>query len=72
MNANYVDAQAGEVSDSLTQEVAGGDRLFVGEHGGEGDAGVVVDGDVEELPACARVCLGLPVKVMAGVDEVAG
>jgi hypothetical protein len=47
---------------ALTQEAAGGNSFFVGEHGGEGDAGVVVDGDVEELPAgVASFVLRMPV-----------
>ena len=33
------------------EKVAGGNGLFIGEHGGEGDAGVVVNGDIEKLPA---------------------
>src|SRR5438128_9436553 len=44
------DAEPGEVSDGLAEKVAGGNSLFIGEHGGEGDTGVVVNGDIEKLP----------------------
>ena len=46
-------AKLGEVGDSLAKEAARRDSLFVREHGGEGDARVVVDGDVKKLPARA-------------------
>src|SRR5579862_5368082 len=60
------DAQASEVSRGLAQECAGGNRLFVGQQGGESDAGVIVDGDVEELPAgAAGFVLGISGKAMA-------
>jgi len=49
-HATHGNAQAGEVGHRLAQEFAGGHSFFVPEHGGESDAGVIVDGDVEELP----------------------
>ena len=52
-DAADMNAEAGEVSDGLAQEAAGRDGLFIGQHGGESDAGVVVDSDVEELPTGA-------------------
>jgi Phage integrase family len=50
--ANH-DAEALEVSRGLGQEVGRRDSLLVRIHGREGDARVVVDGDVEELPSRA-------------------
>ncbi len=48
-----VDAEAPEPVGGAMQEVDGGDRLLVGIGGGEGKPRVVIDGDVEELPARA-------------------
>jgi len=44
-------AVLGIEGDGGAQESNGGDCGLVGEHAGEGEAGVVVDGDVESLPA---------------------
>src|SRR5271170_8131846 len=52
------DAEAGEVGHGLTEEIAGGSGGFVRQHSGEGDARVVVDGDIEKFPARAA-CLVL-------------
>ena len=35
----------------LAQEVDGGGGLLIGQHGGEGEAGVIVDGDMQGLEA---------------------
>ena len=45
------DAVLGIESNSGTQELDGGESGLVGQHAGEGEAGVVVDGDVQGLPA---------------------
>src|SRR5271155_520450 len=66
-HAAHGNAQAGEVSHRLAQELAGGHRFFVREHGGESDAGVIVDGDVEELPTgAAGFVLRIAGEAMAG------
>src|SRR5271165_1225168 len=63
-------AQAGKVSHRLAQEFAGGDSLFVWQQGGEGDAGVVIDGDIEELPSGATgFVLGISGEAMAGFGD---
>ncbi len=41
----------GVESDGGVQEGDGGFTLLVGQHAGEGEAGVIVDGDVQRLPA---------------------
>jgi len=45
------DAHVSEVSYRLTQETAGGGAGFIRKHGGESHAGVIVNGDIKELPA---------------------
>src|SRR5713226_5350953 len=45
------DAVLGVEGDSGVQEGDGGFALLVGQHAGEGEAGVIVDGDVQSLPA---------------------
>jgi len=45
------DAVLGIESDGGAQEGDGGVGFLVGEHAGEGEAGVIVNGDVEGLPA---------------------
>ena len=60
------DAEASEVIDGLLQESNGGDGLFVGQQGGESDAGVIVDGDEKKLPAhAASFILGIAGDAMA-------
>ena len=44
-------AVRGVESDSGAQERDGGYGGLVGQHAGEGEAGVIVDGDVQGLPA---------------------
>ena len=45
------DAVLGVEGDGGAQEGDGGLGLLVGQHAGEGEAGVIVDGDVQSLPA---------------------
>jgi hypothetical protein len=45
------DAVLGVEGDGGVQEGDGGLALLVGQHAGEGEAGVIVDGDVQSLPA---------------------
>ncbi len=45
------DAVLGVEGDGGVQESDGGFALLVGQHAGEGEAGVIVDGDVQSLPA---------------------
>jgi hypothetical protein len=45
------DAVLGVEGDGGAQEGDGGFALLVGQHAGEGEAGVIVDGDVQSLPA---------------------
>src|SRR6266478_1110611 len=45
------DAVLGVEGDRGAQEGDGGFALLVGQHAGEGEAGVIVDGDVQSLPA---------------------
>jgi hypothetical protein len=45
------DAVLGVEGDGGVQEGDGGMALLVGQHTGEGEAGVIVDGDVQSLPA---------------------
>ena len=52
-DAAYPDAKTGEISNGLLQETSRRGCFFVWQHGGEGDAGVVVDGDIQVLPASA-------------------
>ncbi len=46
-----VDTMLGVESHGLAEEVDGGGGLLIGEHGGEGETRVVVDGDMQGLPA---------------------
>src|ERR1017187_5659588 len=52
-DAPDLDAEVGEVGHGLAEEAAGRSCFFIGQQGGEGDAGVVVDGDIQKLPAGA-------------------
>src|SRR5260370_650299 len=45
------DSVLGVEGDGGTQEGDGGFALLVGQHEGEGEAGVIVDGNVQSLPA---------------------
>ena len=45
------DAVLGVEGDGGLQESDGGLALLVGQHAGEGEAGVIVDGDMQSLPA---------------------
>jgi hypothetical protein len=66
-DATHPDAEVGEVGHGLAEEGSGGIVFFVGEQGGEGDAGVVVDSDVEELPTgAAGFVLRVASEAMAG------
>ena len=59
-DAPDLDAEEGEVGQGLAQEAAGRRGLFIGQQSGEGDAGVVIDGDIEELPTgAASFILGI-------------
>src|ERR1022692_1394956 len=69
-DATDLDAQVGEVGHGLAEEVAGGGSFFIGQQGGEGDAGVVVDGDIKKLPAgAAGFILGIAGDAMAGLVD---
>ncbi len=62
------DAEMGEIGHGLLQETSRRGCFFVWQHGGEGDAGVVVDGDIQELPASAAgFILGIAGDAMAGL-----
>src|SRR6266446_5775033 len=50
-SANNDDAVLGVEGDGGAQEGDGGFALLVGQHAGEGEAGVIADGDVQSLPA---------------------
>ena len=64
------DAEVGEVGHGLAEEAGRRVGLFIRHHGGKGDAGVVVDGDIEELPAgAASFILGIAGEAMAGLDD---
>jgi hypothetical protein len=64
------DAEALEVGHGCGQEAGGGVRLFVRVECGVGDAGVIIDGDVEELPACSTSLVpGVAGDAMAGLDD---
>src|SRR5204863_5885393 len=60
-----LDAVAGVKGDGLAEGVEDAGGLFVGEEAGEGEAGVIVDGDVEALGAGAGVAVGA---VAGGAD----
>ena len=57
MTAPTVTPLAGETGDGLLQEPLGGDGTFVVEDLDVGEAGGVVDGDIDELPADAAVAV---------------
>src|SRR5271166_827265 len=63
------DAEVGEVGHGLAEEAAGRGRFFIRQQGGEGDAGVVIDGDIKKLPAGAAAVSswGLPVMRWPGL-----
>ena len=63
----HFDAQGGEVGQGLAQELDDAADFFVGHDFGVGDAGGVIDGHMDELPACARDMIAF----VAG-DAVAG
>jgi len=52
-NAAHGDSQVGEVGHRLTEKFACRPSSFVRQHGGEGDAGVIVDGHIKKFPAGA-------------------
>ena len=52
-----LDAVRGVEGDCLVEDGEDAGSLFVREEGGEGDAGVVINGDVEGFGACARVAV---------------
>src|SRR5208283_2395501 len=52
-DAAHRDAEPGKVSYGLMQETDRGSSFLVRQHSSEGNAGVVVDGDVEKLPTGA-------------------
>ena len=67
-----VDAEGAVVSDRSMEESHGGVAAFIGQDLREGEAGVVVDGDVNELPAGAATALGLVGgNAMTGAEEAA-
>src|ERR1035438_1106261 len=67
-DAPDLDAEVGEVGHGLAEEAAGRSCFFIGQQGGEGDAGVVVDGDIQKLPAgAAGFILGIAGDAMAGL-----
>src|ERR1017187_10169912 len=69
-DATDLDAQVGEVGHGLAEEVAGGGSFFIGQQGGEGDAGVVVDGDIKKLQiGRAGFILGIAGDAMAGLVD---
>src|SRR5579871_844516 len=47
------DPEAGEVSNGLLEELAGGEGAFIGKHSRESNARVIVDSDVQEFPTGA-------------------
>ena len=55
------DAVSLVVGDGATEEAGRGRRAFVCEDFGVGEPGVVVDGDVDELPACQATAAAGPV-----------
>jgi hypothetical protein len=61
-----LDAVAGKEGEGAAEEPDRGGCLFVGEDLGVGEAAVVVDGDVDELPA------GLAAQPPGGVEVAAG
>ena len=69
-DAAQADIVLREVGRGLAKETACGDGLFVGHHGDKGHAGVVIDGDVEELPAgAAGFVLGVAGDAVAGLVD---
>jgi hypothetical protein len=83
-DATQGDVKTSEVSGGLEEKAAGGNGLFIGHHGDLGETGVVIDSDVEELPAgAASFVLGVAGEAVAGlvdagqfldidVDQIAG
>jgi len=69
-DAAQADVVLSEVSCCLAKKKACRDRLFIGHHGHVGHAGVVVDGDVEELPAsAASLVLGIAGDAVSGLVD---
>ena len=69
-DATDLEAEVGEVGRGLAQEAAGGSSFFIREQGGEGDTGMVIDGDIEKLPAgAAGFILGIAGEAMAGLVD---
>jgi hypothetical protein len=65
-----VDAEALEVIRGLAQEVDRRNCFFVRIPCGEGHSRVIIDGDIEELPACAAgFVLRIASDAMAGLDD---
>jgi hypothetical protein len=72
LHAANVDAHAGEISHRLAQKFAGQNAISVWQHGGETDAGVIVDGEIEELPiGAARFVLRIADEALAGLMNAA-
>jgi len=71
-----VDAVAGEEGDCAAQETGSGFGAFIGEHFDVGEPAVVVDRDVDEVPAGvagpAAVDRDLALALSAAADAVAG
>ncbi len=64
------DAEAGVKGAGHEEEEDGGAMTLIGEDGGEGDAGMVIDGDVQVLPAgAASFPAAVAVDAMAGVHD---
>src|SRR5208282_6462612 len=64
------DSMASEVLPRLAKKPACRDRLFIGHHRGICDAGVVVDGYVEELPtSTAGLVLGIAGDAVSGLVD---
>jgi len=57
------DAVLGIEGDGGVEEGDGSLALLVGEHAGEGEAGVIVDGHVQSLPT--GQCLDLQIKILS-------
>src|SRR5690606_13486204 len=71
-HAGEADAQTGVIAQGLEQRGAGALRGLIRINGAEGDPGVIVDGDVNILPAgTRRILCAIPCHPMAGATETA-
>src|ERR1017187_7723039 len=69
-DAPDLDAEVGEVGHGLAEEAAGRSCFFIGQQGGEGEAGGVLDGDIQKLPAgAAGFILGIAGDAMSGLVD---